>query len=360
MFFAAVPLGIIASLLAGSLQGVRAFFAYNSTNLLATTLLTVTPLAAALLVGPDLPTLLAAALLARVGGLLPQTWAVARLLPLSAPALASASEGRALMQFGGWVTIGSIVAPLLVYWDRFVIGAKLGTAAVAAYTIPFNVVVQLSLVPAALASALLPRLARISPGAEQDERAATALLFALMTPAAIGLLLLLPGFLTLWVGHDVASSASLVGEILSLGLWINGFARLPHAKIHAQGRPRTATMFLLLEVIPYAVLLLVLIAAFGLAGAAAAWSLRCLADTLLLLWASKDLRSLASQLIIHGLILALALVATTTLAALSYWRLPLALIFVSFAFFLTWRHQPALRLLPWSSLMPRALKQRRS
>ncbi len=65
---------------------------------------------------------------------------------------------RGLATYGGWMTVSNVIGPLMVVWDRFVIGAIIGSAAVAIYVVPFNFVWQILIVPAALTSALFPEL----------------------------------------------------------------------------------------------------------------------------------------------------------------------------------------------------------
>lgn len=76
---------------------------------------------------------------------------------------ASARRGeikKQLFAFGGWVTVSSVVGPLLVQADRFVIGGLISAAAVAAYTIPYEVVVQSLVVVGSVSSVAFPSLAK--------------------------------------------------------------------------------------------------------------------------------------------------------------------------------------------------------
>ena len=50
---------------------------------------------------------------------------------------------RSLLGFGSWMTVTNIVGPLMVYMDRFIIGATLSMAAVAFYATPYEVVTKL-------------------------------------------------------------------------------------------------------------------------------------------------------------------------------------------------------------------------
>ena len=117
------------------------------------------PLLAAKWIDPRLPFLLGAALIARMFVLLLLVLACIRAVPLHKPRVASSDQIRLLLHFGGWTTVTNVIGPLMVFWDRFVIGALLGAAAVAIYVVPFNLVWQILILPAALTSALFPKLA---------------------------------------------------------------------------------------------------------------------------------------------------------------------------------------------------------
>jgi len=50
---------------------------------------------------------------------------------------------KPLISFGGWMTVTNIVGPLMVYMDRFIIGAVVSMTAVAYYATPYEVVTKL-------------------------------------------------------------------------------------------------------------------------------------------------------------------------------------------------------------------------
>src|SRR5262249_26290121 len=64
-----------------------------------------------------------------------------------------------VLKFGGWMTVSNFISPLMVYLDRFVIGALLSVGTVAYYTAPFDVATRLTIIPSALAGVLFPALA---------------------------------------------------------------------------------------------------------------------------------------------------------------------------------------------------------
>src|SRR5712691_11982943 len=66
-----------------------------------------------------------------------------------------------LLCFGFWMTLSNLIGPLMVTADRFIISFLLGAGVVAYYTVPFDVIVRLLVIPAALTSALFPRFAHL-------------------------------------------------------------------------------------------------------------------------------------------------------------------------------------------------------
>src|SRR5262249_36749433 len=64
-----------------------------------------------------------------------------------------------LLHFGGWLTVTNVVGPLMVYLDRFLVGAVLSLAPGAYYVAPYQLVTRLLLLPAALVGVLFPAFA---------------------------------------------------------------------------------------------------------------------------------------------------------------------------------------------------------
>ena len=78
------------------------------------------------------------------------------------PPKVSRLQAKRLLEFGGWVTVTSIIGPLMVVLDRFAIGALLGAKAVTYYTVPFQLAEKTTVLPDALSAALFPRLSAAS------------------------------------------------------------------------------------------------------------------------------------------------------------------------------------------------------
>jgi O-antigen/teichoic acid export membrane protein len=134
-----------------------------------------------------------------------------------------------------------------------------------------------------------------------------------------GLFLMRP-FLTLWTGHDFALHASAIGEAILVGVWINSLAFLPSSHLQATGRPGVVARLHLIELVPFLALLWWALHAFGLVGAALAWSVRSAVDGILLFAAAGFGRRVARHLCIPSLLILAAYGATELLNTLSWWR----------------------------------------
>ena len=290
----ALPLAVIISLLAGALEGRQAFLALNGAQIFGTVLYQLFPLVVAYAGWVTLPYLIAAAIVGRLLSVLLLFALSYRHVPLSPRPRFALNQVKSLLHYGGWITVTGLVGPLLTVFDRFLIGAKVGMVAVTAYTVPYNLVMRLSILPGSLQTALFPRFAMVDP-AEAKALAARAVLSigAIMTPIVVMGLLLIKPFLILWVGAALAKKTAPVGQILLVGIWINTLAIIPFTYLQGRGRPDLPAKFHVLELLPYVAILWVLIDRLGVPGAAWAWDLRVLADTLLLFWAAQTTSGLS-------------------------------------------------------------------
>lgn len=213
-------------------------------------------------------------------------WRCVRRGGATAPGRYQPRTGRELFAFGRWVTVSSIVSPMLVQADRFTIGALVSAAAVSAYVLPYEVVVQSLVLAGAVSSVMFPGLSRLLREDPLGWRpyfltwlGRVAVLMALVC----GLLaLLLPWLLREWIGPQLQPVSVEVGRILCLGVFANALGTLFYALLHARGRADITARLHLAELPVFLALLAALIAAFGLPGAAWAWTLRMLADASLL------------------------------------------------------------------------------
>ncbi|SNB47971.1 flippase [Geobacter sp. DSM 9736] len=199
-------------------------------------------------------------------------------------------QARSFVQlagYGSWLTVSSVVGPLMTYLDRFIVGGLLTMSAVAYYSTPYDVVTKQLILPASLLGVIFPSLAGY---AAVDHRRfahlyqrSVAYLIAIMTPPAIMLLLFAEPALDFWLGGEFAAKSTAAVQLLALGILLNGVAQAPYAAIQAWGRPDITAKLHLAELPFYLILLWGSVTYLGITGAALAWLIRAAADTIILL-----------------------------------------------------------------------------
>lgn len=322
---ATLPLATVMGVLAGALQGRERFLELNVIRSLETSLGSIAPLLVAIFHGPELKWLIAAALLARLfSTLLFFHFSWVR-VPAGAPRRPRWRLVRDLLSFGGWITVSSVVGPLLASFDRFVIGVMISAAAVTHYVVPFSLISRMWILPQSLSSALLPRFSALAPGDDSDRLMAESLraLILLVTPAILIGILALEPFLIVWLGPDFAAVSAPVAHILVLGFWVNSSAHLPLTSLHGRGRPDLVAKAHVAELVPYGIVLALGLSAFGLEGAALAWSLRVAADAVILFSLDRSLKPAVRLLSTPALLVAgaVAVVLVLPLGAPERWVL---------------------------------------
>ncbi len=201
----------------------------------------------------------------------------------------------ALWRYGGWVAVSNTVNPLVLYLDRFLLGALAGVGAVAYYAAPFEVVTRLLIVPGGLTAALFPTLtALLARGADAEARRLVRTSLA-MLGAGFGLvaLVLVPfaePLLALWLGAEFAAAGAAAVRWLAVGVGINALAHVPNVWVYSAGRPDLPAKFQLAELPLYAAVAWWLIGRWGVTGAAAAWTARAAFDAVLVFAAVTMLR----------------------------------------------------------------------
>jgi len=193
---------------------------------------------------------------------------------------------RPLISFGGWMTVSNIVGPVMIYMDRFLIGAMVSMTAVSYYATPYEVVTKLLIVPAALMGVLFPAFATalVQDGAHAARlfEKTVNYIFLLLFPAVLIIVTLAREGLALWLGEEFTGESVLVLQLLAVGVLINGLAHVPLGLVQGAGRPDFTAKLHLVELPLYLLLLWWLLAFYGIVGVAVAWVVRVAIDGLLL------------------------------------------------------------------------------
>ncbi|WP_162009702.1 flippase [Methylocystis heyeri] len=337
-----VPLMTLSVVFGGALQGYEKFLELNIIAVATAVLAQLLPLLVAWKHGPDLTWLLASVILTRLFLCILLFWRCRIHVLGDSAAAFSRDDAKSLFVFGGWVTVTSLVSPLLVVLDRFVIGSMMSASAVTYYVVPFQLAERATLLPSALTQALFPRFAADSiVESRQLATLSTRALAAVTTPAMIFALLVVEPFFRLWIGPEFASNAYVTALILLLAYWINGLAYVPYTQLQAAGRPDLTAKCHLVELLPYLAVLFLGLRLWGIPGAAVAFALRTFGDWALLMWFAGALPSGAAMLRIPAALLlgALSIAVGLTVGSASWWAASVTLLTASLAW--AWRSAPA-------------------
>lgn len=281
----AVPFTMWFACSAGVLEARSRFGAVNSVRIPMGTLNFLLPWLVSFYT-TELTWVLACLLLVRLMGALGMAW-------WARPEFANRlpqwpTEGiTQLLRFGGWMTLSNVISPFMSSFDRFAIAALVSVAAVTHYTVPFDILSRLPMVPIAMMGVLLPLMAQAGGTGDhttQDQTITQTMRFLLVCwiPGMVFMAWAGPHLLTWWVGAEMSAASTPVWRWLAVGVLVNGLAHLPFTVLQSAGRTDIIAKNHLLELLPYGLALWWALAHYGVIGAAVVWSLRVGADAVLL------------------------------------------------------------------------------
>jgi O-antigen/teichoic acid export membrane protein len=215
------------------------------------------------------------------------------------PRRPSRAAVRELLDFGAWIMVSNIVSPLMVSFDRFIIGGLISVAMVTYYVTPYQIATQLLIVPMAVSTVLFPMFAALW---ERDRPRLGAVyvdglhaVFVVMLAAAALVMAVAPELLAAWLGPRFAGPSATPLRWLMVGVLMNGIAHIPFAFIQGAGRSDWTAKLHLAEAPLYAVALVVSARRFGLSGVALVWSLRTTLDLIVLYLLAARLNTIPSS-----------------------------------------------------------------
>jgi len=190
------------------------------------------------------------------------------------------------LRFGGWMTVSNIIGPLMVYLDRFLIGSIISISAVAYYGTSYEIVSRLMVIPGAIVGVLFPALGAVI--GRNPSKAASMMFggikytFISVTPVLLIIFIFAYEGLSIWLGDEFANQGTVVLQWLVIGSFMTSFSYFPFAVLQAAGRPDLPAKLHLAEVGFYMMLAWILIGRYGIEGAAIAWAVRSILDTIIL------------------------------------------------------------------------------
>lgn len=288
-----VPAIVLFSALRGILEGEQRFALVNVIRGPSVAACFLFPLAA----GSDFPSLVAASVAGRWLGCLAFVGILfVRYRASSSHATSAYAEGavrvpeghsdrwlhwRAMIFFGGAVTLTGAFALIMSQGDRVLVARVLGPAALAVWSPVFEVVSRVLLFPLGFVTALFPRM--VSWKGSHDGGLRSLILSGLAIAGTLFVPLLAafaltPEALELWLGEGLPSGVVSGARWLVVGVFFNAVAQVPFAYLQAVGRPGIPALLNGLELPVYAVALVLLLRSHGIAGAGIAWAMRSTVD----------------------------------------------------------------------------------
>lgn len=293
-----VPVVILAAGVRGLLEGQHRFAAVNLVRTPAGMAMFIAPWLATL-VAPTLEAVTFAVFAVRVlqfGGF---AWLARGLLGSAMQRFGiDRAEVRMLFGFGLWITVSNIISPVLVYIDRFVLSHYGSLADVAYYSTPFDLISRLLFVGVAVQGVMFPAVSAALAGAPETVgrlmRQNYVILLVMFTPVLVLTFVFARPGLELWLGAEFAARSAGVLRILTVGIFMNVLTGVCFGLLQSARRADLTARVHLIELPLYFGLLIVLVRAYGVEGAAWAWVARVTFDLVVISWLAR--RELFSRL----------------------------------------------------------------
>lgn len=287
MLALAMPAIVLTSAFRGVMEARHAFGAINLIRVPMGLFTFVAPLIVVYWLGPRLDWIAAVLSGGRVIACVAHGLLARRSLPVECRNWRFDAELlKPLCTSGGWLTLSNVISPFMGYVDRFVIGALVSATAVAYYATPNEIVTKLWIVPGALTAVLFPtfaaQLTRSAGEVQALFKQAVRWLFWILLPVTAALAVFAHQLLDAWVGAEFAHQSAPLLQVFAFGMLFNCMAHVPFTLIQSTGAARMTALIHAAELPFFVLALWLLTAQFGLIGAALAWLLRIVADTVLM------------------------------------------------------------------------------
>jgi len=186
-----------------------------------------------------------------------------------------------LLKFGTWITVSQIVSPVTRYLDRVLLVSYHSLELFAFYSVPYEAISRLQVLPASMSTTLFPAFAEresideFGRGAIRRlyNRALNFLILAVL-PITIILFTFSNDILYVWLGGDFPKMSNSVFKLLTIAWLLQSVCYIPLTVLQAIGKPDIAAKFYLLEIPLYFIVCLILIPKWGIEGAALSTLLR--------------------------------------------------------------------------------------
>lgn len=209
-----------------------------------------------------------------------------------------------LLGFGAWITVSTVINPLMIYLDRFLIGAMISMAALTAYSVPMEIISKSFILPVAISGVMFPAFARSFAAHPESVRhlfeRSSKLVVLILCPPCLVIVTFAPQIMSRWMGPEFALRSSAILQMLAVGAFVTGLSWIPLTLLHAAHRPDLTARIHLVDFPFYALVLWFSIHEYGVLGAAFAWSGRLLMENLVLFAMARRVIKSPRREVING------------------------------------------------------------
>lgn len=215
----------------------------------------------------------------------------------------SKEEFLKIISYGGWISVSSIISPLMRTLDRFFIVSLLGASAVTYYSTPFEMVTKLWIIPTAIATVIFPHFSKVTEENLKNSlsifKKAHIYVILLIFPASLFISCFSKEIMSIWINAEFAAYSKQILSILSVGVFINCVAYIAAHFVQGRGRPDIAAKLHVAEFIAYVAALYFLTLSGGLIAVAWIWVIRVAFDFYALLFYSQRISEELSAFVVQ-------------------------------------------------------------
>ena len=199
---------------------------------------------------------------------------------------------RPLLTFGSGYIAAAVAGVVLMNGEKLVLSNSTSTKILAFYWISFTLASMLTMFSSSVIQSLLPAFSQLQTAEKESHLSSlysTGVRLNLIWLAPVIGFMFLVGqpFLMVWAGDRYSAEGTIPFFILLAGIAFNILAYMPYSSIMAAGRTDVLAKLFWLELVPYMVLTVFLTRSYGIVGAAMAWSIRAVVDSVLQFWLAR-------------------------------------------------------------------------
>ena len=251
---------------------------------------------------------------------------------------------KPVLKFSIWITLGNIIAPIILYSDRFLIGALISVVAITYYVTPYELVTRLLMIPVALSGVLFPIFSASYVNDPETTKKiffrGVKFIFLTMYPFILLIITFSYEGIELWLGKDFAIHSSLILQLLATGILMNSLSLIPNNFFQGIGKPKIPTLINLIEFPFYILIMWFSIKFNGIKGAAFAFMIMASIDAIIMYIAAHKMSmiKLGSKFYVLPFVIMMFLLIVPFFMIGFLFKIIFALGFLSIFISVAWKH----------------------